>query len=223
MLREGMVLLIDKPKGWSSFDAVNKMTWAMRRKYRGKIKAGHAGTLDPEATGLLIICTGKATKRIEEFQGQAKVYTGSMIIGATTPSYDIETEPDAHYPIEGITPELIAQTAETFVGTTLQTPPAYSAVKINGERAYEIARRGEVPEIKAKEITVTQFKITDVRIPEVWFEITCSKGTYIRSLVNDMGKKMGCGAYMNSLRRTKIGDYSVDDALSTEAFTQRLG
>ena len=222
MLQEGMVLLLDKPKGWSSFDVVNKMVWAMKRQFKVRIKVGHAGTLDPEATGLLILCTGKFTKRIDEFQGMEKIYTGTFIIGATTPSYDMETEPDAHFPIEHITEEYIKESAKAFTGVLQQFPPAFSAVKIKGERAYEIARRGEVPDIKAKEITVSEFNITDVRIPKIWFEINCSKGTYIRSLVHDLGSKMGCGAYLETLRRTKIGQYSVNDAIGTEAFIAKL-
>ena len=222
MLQEGMVLLLDKPKGWSSFDVVNKMVWAMKRQFKVRIKVGHAGTLDPEATGLLILCTGKFTKRIDEFQGMEKIYTGTFIIGATTPSYDMETEPDAHFPIEHITEEYIKESAKAFTGVLQQFPPAFSAVKIKGERAYEIARRGEVPDIKAKEITVSEFNITDVRIPKIWFEINCSKGTYIRSLVHDLGSKMGCGAYLETLRRSKIGQYSVNDAIGTEAFIAKL-
>lgn len=222
MLQEGMVLLLDKPKGWSSFDVVNKMVWAMKRQFKVRIKVGHAGTLDPEATGLLILCTGKFTKKIDEFQGMEKIYTGTFIIGATTPSYDMETEPDNHLPFEHITEEYIKESAKAFTGVLQQFPPAFSAVKIKGERAYEIARRGEVPDIKAKEITVTEFNITDVRIPKVWFEINCSKGTYIRSLVHDLGQKMSCGAYLETLRRTKIGQYSVEDAIGTEAFIEKL-
>jgi tRNA pseudouridine55 synthase len=222
-LEQGMVLLFNKPLDWTSFDVVNKAGWLVKRKYNKRIKVGHAGTLDPRATGLLILCFGKATKRIVEFQDMEKVYTGTFIIGKTTPSYDTETQPDAEYPIDGITEDLIRETANGFLGTTQQYPPAYSAVKIKGERAYDIARRGEVPAIQAKEITVTKFAITDVRIPQIGFEIACSKGTYIRSLVHDLGSKISCGAYLETLHRSSIGHYKSIDALDLQAFEDKLG
>ncbi len=222
MLEEGMVLLFNKPLDWTSFDVVNKVGWLMKRQYNKRIKVGHAGTLDPRATGLLILCTGKATKRIIEFQDMVKVYTGHFIIGKTTPSFDTETEPDAIFPIEGITRETVYTTAQTFVGTTMQYPPAYSAVKVKGERAYDIARRGEVPQIQAKEVTVTEFDITDVSIPQFGFKISCSKGTYIRSLVNDLGSKIGCGAYLETLHRSEIGPFKSVDALDIEYFREIL-
>lgn len=222
MLEEGMVLLFDKPLDWTSFDVVNKVVWLLRKKYNKRIKVGHAGTLDPRATGLLILCFGKATKRIIEFQDMEKVYTGNFKVGETTPSYDSETAPDAFYPIDNVTEEVLKEAAKGLTGLQMQFPPAYSAVKIKGERAYDIARRGETPDIKAKEIFVNGFKITDVRLPQVWFEINCSKGTYIRSLVNDLGSKIGCGAWLETLRRTETGHYRVDDAMDTEYFNAIL-
>lgn len=215
-------MLFDKPLDWTSFDVVNKVGWMLKRRYKKRIKVGHAGTLDPRATGLLILCFGKATKRIVEFQDMEKVYTGSFIVGHTTPSFDTETEPDATFPTDHITEELLKQGAQQFLGSQMQFPPAYSAVKVKGERAYEIARRGEVPDIKAKEIVVNRFDITDVRIPKVWFEISCSKGTYIRSLINDFGRKIESGAYLETLRRTKTGHFDVLDSVELQVFQELL-
>lgn len=222
MLEEGMVLLFNKPLDWTSFDVVNKVGYIIKNHYKKRVKVGHAGTLDPRATGLLILCTGKATKRITEFQDMEKVYTGHFIIGKTTPSFDTETQPDVEFPIEGITVEKISETAQGFIGVTMQFPPAYSAVKIKGERAYDIARRGEVPAIQAKEVHVRKFEIIDEIIPRLGFEITCSKGTYIRSLVNDLGNKIGCGAFLETLHRSSIGHFRADDALDVDFFKEIL-
>jgi tRNA pseudouridine55 synthase len=222
MLEEGMVLLFNKPLDWTSFDVVNKVGYMMKNHYKKRIKVGHAGTLDPRATGLLILCTGKATKRIIEFQDMDKVYTGSFVVGKTTPSFDTETEPDATYPTEGVNLEVIKATAQTFLGATMQYPPAYSAVKIKGERAYDIARRGEVPVIQAKEVNVRNFDVLEISHPRYEFEITCTKGTYIRSLVNDLGSKIGCGAYLETLHRSSIGTFSAIDALELDYFKDIL-
>lgn len=212
-LTEGSVLLFDKPQGWSSFDLVNKLGWAFKRKFKQRIKVGHAGTLDPQATGLLIICTGKATKRITEFQDLPKTYIGQMEMGAITPSYDMETPVSERFDISNLTDIDITQAALTMVGAQMQMPPAFSALKIDGERAYDIARRGEKPAIVARPVVVYSYNITHVALPLVDFEIVCSKGTYIRSLIHDLGNNLGNGAYMTQLRRTAIGDYKVDDAM----------
>jgi tRNA pseudouridine55 synthase len=222
MLEEGMVLLFDKPLDWTSFDVVNKVGYMIKNHYKKRIKVGHAGTLDPRATGLLILCTGKATKRIVEFQDMEKVYTGDFIIGKTTPSFDTETEPDAEYPTDNVTEQGIFDVAQTFIGVTMQFPPAYSAVKIKGERAYDIARRGEVPAIQAKEVNVRKFDISKINDTVYSFEITCSKGTYIRSLVNDLGKKVGCGAYLKKLHRSSIGHFEATNALELDYFKNIL-
>ncbi|KAA9345864.1 tRNA pseudouridine(55) synthase TruB [Adhaeribacter soli] len=207
----GEILLLDKPLTWTSFDLVKKVRNSLRIK-----KIGHAGTLDPLATGLLILCTGKFTKKIEEIQAQEKEYTGTITIGATTPSFDLETEVDSTCDIAHITEEELRQAAEGFVGVIAQIPPIYSAVKVNGERAYTLARRGEEAEIKAKNIEIKSFEITRIELPEVDFKVVCSKGTYIRSLARDFGAKLGCGAHLSKLVRTRIGNYKLEDALSVE-------
>jgi tRNA pseudouridine55 synthase len=207
----GEILLLDKPLTWTSFDLVKKVRNSLRIK-----KIGHAGTLDPLATGLLILCTGKFTKKIEEIQAQEKEYTGTITIGATTPSFDLETEVDSTCDIAHITEEELRQAAESFVGVIAQIPPIYSAVKVNGERAYTLARRGEEAEIKAKNIEIKSFEITRIELPEVDFKVVCSKGTYIRSLARDFGAKLGCGAHLSKLVRTRIGNYKLEDALSVE-------
>lgn len=201
------VILIDKPFGWSSFQAVKKVKYELKSK-----KIGHAGTLDPLATGLLIMCTGKMTKSIEEIQAQPKEYTGTFVLGETTPSFDLETETDAHYPTEHITPDLLRETLKQFIGEIEQTPPLFSAVKIDGQRAYEIARKGGSAEIKSKIITIYEFELTRIELPQVDFRVKCGKGTYIRSLARDYGIALNSGAYLTNLRRTKIGDYCVEDA-----------
>ncbi|MCB9261603.1 MAG: tRNA pseudouridine(55) synthase TruB [Flavobacteriales bacterium] len=212
---EGYTISIDKPLGWTSFQVVKKI------KYLTKVKkVGHAGTLDPLATGLLIICTGKNTKKINDFQAQPKEYTGSFTIGHTTPSFDLETEPENEKPIDSINIETLQTVAENFVGDIMQIPPIFSAVKIKGERAYEKARRGEDVVIEAKPIKIMQFEIEAFEPPIVKFKIACSKGTYIRSIARDFGEALGCGAYLSELRRTKIGDFSVEEAYSVQRFEE---
>ncbi len=216
----GRVLLIDKPLTWSSFQAVNKLKYALKRKYNlpKSFKIGHAGTLDPLATGLLIVCTGKFTKSISEIQGQDKEYTGTITVGATTPSYDLETEVDQTFPSAHITEELIHETTKQFLGDIQQKPPVFSAIKKDGKRLYEHARKGEEVEIAFRDVRIEIFEITRIALPEIDFRVVCSKGTYIRSLANDFGLALGSGAYLSALRRTKIGNYSVDDAISADAF-----
>jgi tRNA pseudouridine55 synthase len=221
--KNGQVLLIDKPLEWTSFQAVNKLRWHIKQRFGiKKIKVGHAGTLDPLATGLLIICTGKQTKQIHIYQGQVKEYTGTFTIGATTPSYDLETEIDKKYPVAHISEELIKQSAIQFIGDIQQKPPIFSAIKKDGKRLYELARKGETTEIKARNVTIFEFEITKINLPEIEFRVACSKGTYIRSLAFDFGKALGSGAYLSSLRRTKIGDFSVEKAVSIEHFIKNL-
>jgi tRNA pseudouridine55 synthase len=221
---EGQVLLIDKPLTWSSFQAVNKLKYILKRKYDlpKKFKIGHAGTLDPLATGLLIICTGKFTKKITEIQAQAKEYTGTITLGATTPSYDKETEVDATFPTEHITEALILETTNKFLGEIDQKPPVFSAIKKDGVRLYEHARAGEEVEIQARKTTVYEFEITRISLPEIDFRVRCSKGTYIRSLAFDFGKAIKSGGYLSALRRTKIGDYDVIEAVTPEKFEVSL-
>ena len=217
---EGQILLIDKPLTWSSFQAVNKLKYILKRKYElpKKFKIGHAGTLDPLATGLLIVCTGKFTKKITEIQGQAKEYTGTITLGATTPSYDLETEINETFPTEHITEALIRETTKQFVGEIDQKPPVFSAIKKDGIRLYEHARAGEEVEILSRKITIHEFEITRIVLPEVDFKVKCSKGTYIRSLAYDFGMALNSGGYLSALRRTKIGDYSVENGISPEKF-----
>jgi len=219
----GQILLIDKPLEWSSFQAVNALKWAIRKKFNlKKIKIGHAGTLDPLATGLLIICTGKFTKKIPELQGQVKEYTGTFTLGATTPSYDMETEVNATFPTEHLSDESIKGATEHFLGEIDQIPPVFSALKKDGKRLYELAREGKEVEIKSRKIEITEFEITRIELPEVDFRVVCSKGTYIRSLAYDFGKSLGSGAYLSALRRTKIGDFNVDNATTPMVFKQSL-
>lgn len=221
--KEGQVVLIDKPLEWTSFQVVNKIRWEIRQRFGfKKIKVGHAGTLDPLATGLLILCTGKFTKRIESYQAQVKEYTGVITVGATTPSYDLESEVDASFPTEHITNELIQSTAAKFVGDLLQKPPIFSALKKDGKRLYDLARAGETTEIPARKIHISKFEITKIKLPEIEFRVVCSKGTYIRSLAYDFGKALRSGAHLSKLRRTKIGAFEVTNALSIEAFIEKL-
>jgi tRNA pseudouridine55 synthase len=217
---EGQILLIDKPLTWSSFQAVNKLKYILKRKYDlpKKFKIGHAGTLDPLATGLLIICTGKFTKKITEIQAQAKEYTGTITVGATTPSYDLETEVDATFPTEHISEVLILETTKQFLGEIDQKPPVFSAIKKDGKRLYEHARAGEEVEIASRKTTIHEFEITRIALPEIDFRVKCSKGTYIRSLAFDFGIALNSGAHLTALRRTKIGDYNVINGVSPEAF-----
>ena len=209
---------------WSSFQAVNKFKYILKRQYDlpKKFKIGHAGTLDPLATGLLIVCTGKFTKRITEIQGQAKEYTGTITVGATTPSYDLETEVDKTFPTEHITAELIQETVKQFIGEIDQKPPIFSAIKKDGKRLYEHAREGSEVEIAFRKTTIHEFKITKFDLPQIEFRVVCSKGTYIRSLAYDFGKALNSGAYLSVLRRTKIGDYSVENGILPEDFEKSL-
>lgn len=219
----GQVLLIDKPLEWSSFQAVNKLKWAIRKKFSlKKFKIGHAGTLDPLATGLLIICTGKFSKKITEYQGQAKEYTGVFTLGATTPSYDLETEVNETFSTDHITTALIHETTHKFIGQIEQAPPVFSALKKDGKRLYELAREGKTVEIAKRKVTVSEFEITKVDSLNIHFRITCSKGTYIRSIANDFGKALNSGAHLSALRRTKIGDFNVDIALDPLVFADIL-
>ena len=216
-VEEGAVFLIDKPIDWTSFDTVNFIRALFKRFYGiRKLKVGHAGTLDPLATGLLIICTGALTKSIEDFQAQEKTYTGTMILGQTTPTYDLESEPDAFFPTEGITAEQVDAARMKFIGDIKQHPPKYSAIKIKGKRAFDYARSDEEIELKARDIHIDDFRINTERFPELDFEVTCSKGTYIRSLAHDFGKELGNGACLKSLRRVRIGDFKVEDAWQLE-------
>ncbi|MBP6181352.1 tRNA pseudouridine(55) synthase TruB [Flavobacterium sp.] len=221
--QNGQILLIDKPLHWTSFQAVNKMKWALKSKLNiKKIKIGHAGTLDPLATGLLLVCTGKFTKRITELQGQAKEYTGTFYIGATTPSYDLETEVDQIFPIGHINEALIHETLKQFLGEIDQKPPIFSAIKKDGVRLYEHARAGETIEIASRKTTIYEFEITRIALPEIDFRVVCSKGTYIRSLAYDFGKAMSSGSHLTALRRTKIGDYHVKEAMDVTLFEESI-
>ena len=221
--KNGQVLLIDKPLEWTSFQVVNKLRWHIRKRFDiKKIKVGHAGTLDPLATGLLIICTGKQTKSINVYQGQAKEYTGTITLGGTTPSYDLETEVNETFPTDHITEELIHKTTEQFIGDIQQKPPIFSAIKKEGKRLYELARKGETTEIKSREITISEFEITNIDANNVDFRVVCSKGTYIRSLAYDFGIALNSGAHLSALRRTKIGNFSVNDALTVTNFIDSL-
>lgn len=212
---EGQILLIDKPLTWSSFQAVNKIKYTLIKNLDlpKRFKIGHAGTLDPLATGLLIICTGKFTKRLSELQGQIKEYIGTITVGATTPSYDLETEINETFPTTHITAELIEQIKKQFIGTIEQFPPIFSAIKKDGKRLYEHARKGEEIEIQSRKIEISEFEITRIELPEIDFRVVCSKGTYIRSLAYDFGKALKSGAHLTALRRTKIGNFSVDNAV----------
>ena len=219
----GEMILIDKELNWTSFDVVSKLRNSIKKKLNiKKIKVGHAGTLDPLATGLLIICTGKMTKRIDEFSGLNKTYIGKMTIGSTTPSYDLETKPNVYYPTEHINKNLVIETAKKFVGKIDQKPPVFSAVKKDGVRLYKLARKGVKVEVEKREIIIHDFLISSINFPEVEFSLTCSKGTYIRSLAHDFGKELGSGAHLSELRRTSIGDYSVDKSLKLMEFIRNI-
>ena len=221
--KEGQVILIDKPLEWTSFQVVNKVRWLIRKSFEiKKIKVGHAGTLDPLATGLLIICTGKFTKKIDTFQAQEKEYTGTFTLGSTTPSYDLETEIDSTFDISEITSEKIHQATKQFLGEIQQQPPVFSALKKDGKRLYEFARSGEEVEIPFRTVTISEFEITKIEFPKIDFRVVCSKGTYIRSLANDFGKALNNGAHLSVLRRTRIGCFSVENALGIEAFENSL-
>ncbi|MDB9988513.1 tRNA pseudouridine(55) synthase TruB [Flavobacteriaceae bacterium] len=219
----GEIILIDKPLGWTSFQVVNKIRWLIRSTYGiKKIKVGHAGTLDPLASGLLILCTGKMTKSIEQFMGQEKEYTGTFTLGATTPSYDLETEIDHTFPTDHITEELLQTTLDQFVGTIDQYPPVFSALKKDGKRLYEFAREGVEVEIPTRKVNIRSFELTQKAIPKVDFKVICSKGTYIRSLANDYGKALNSGAHLSALRRTRIGKFNIEQAVSIEDFEKQI-
>ena len=220
---EGQVLLFNKPLGWSSFDVVKKVRGIIKSvKNIRKIKVGHAGTLDPLADGLLIICTGKFTKRIDEIQGQKKVYTGEITLGATTPSYDKETEVDQTFDVSKITDKIIHKTSKKFEGKIMQKPPIFSALKREGKRLYKHAREGTKIEINAREVEIEKFKITSIEMPKITFKIVCSKGTYIRSLAHDFGKELNNGAHLSSLKREMIGNFSLSDSISIDSFKENI-
>ena len=219
----GEIILIDKPLDWTSFQVVNKIRWLIRSTFGiKKIKVGHAGTLDPLASGLLILCTGKMTKSIEQFMGQEKEYTGTFTLGSTTPSYDLETEVDNTFPTDHITEELLQATLNQFVGTIDQYPPVFSALKKDGKRLYEFAREGIEVEIPARKVNIHSFELTQKAIPKVDFKVICSKGTYIRSLANDYGKALNSGAHLSALRRTRIGEFNIEHAISIEDFEKQI-
>lgn len=213
----GEILVIDKPYRWTSFDAVKRLRGAVQRRLNAKrFKVGHAGTLDPLATGVLLVCTGRATKRIAELQDGMKEYVAEITFGATTPSYDLEKEIDATYPWEHITPELIAETLPKFQGHVMQVPPVFSAVKVDGKRAYNYARKGKEVEIKAKPLEIKELEVLSWEAPKLTLRVLCSKGTYIRALARDLGEAMNSGAHLTALRRTRVGDYTIDDAMSLD-------
>ena len=222
-IKEGELILIDKELNWTSFDVVNKIRYAIKKKFDiKKIKVGHSGTLDPLATGLLIICCGKMTKSINNFSAMNKTYSGKITIGSTTPSYDLETKPNVHYPIDHINEKLILKTAKKFVGKIFQTPPMFSAIKKDGVRLYNLARQGKEIKIDKREVSIDSFEITSFNLPEISFNVTCSKGTYIRSLAHDFGKELNSGAHLSELRRIKIGDYSVKDSVKVMDFIRGI-
>lgn len=213
----GEILVIDKPYRWTSFDAVKRLRGAVQRRLNAKrFKVGHAGTLDPLATGVLLVCTGRATKRIAELQEGMKEYVAEITFGATTPSYDLEKEIDATYPWEHITPELIAETLPKFQGHVMQVPPVFSAVKVDGKRAYNYARKGKEVEIKAKPLEIKELEVLSWEAPKLTLRVLCSKGTYIRALARDLGEAMNSGAHLTALRRTRVGEYTINDAMSLD-------
>lgn len=214
---EGKVLLIDKPFRWTSFDVVRKIRNLIKIK-----KVGHAGTLDPLATGLLIVCTGKFTKKINEYMAQEKEYTGTIMLGVTTPTYDLESEPQNFKPFDHITIEQLQRVSESLTGAILQIPPIHSAIKKEGKRVYELARRGVDVKLEARPVTISEFEIVKVELPKVEFRVVCSTGTYIRSLANDFGEALGCGGYLSSLCRTRIGNFSLNDAMSMDEFEREV-
>ena len=222
-LIDGTCLLVDKPKSWTSFDVVNKIRTGVKQSLGvKKIKVGHAGTLDPMATGLLIICTGKNTKKLAEHQGLPKEYTGTITLGATTPSYDAETEPDAIFPTEHITSEQLERARQHFVGNIEQIPPMFSAIKVDGQPLYKKARQGIMVEIAPRPVTIYEFEFTNVVLPNIDFRVKCSKGTYIRSLAYDFGKALNSGGYLSSLCRTSVGDFKLENAWNLEALVDHI-
>jgi len=221
--KEGKLLLIDKPLKWSSFQVVNKLRWEIKKTFDiKKIKVGHAGTLDPLATGLLLVCTGKMTKQIQELQDQKKVYSGTITLGSTTPSYDLETDINQKFSTDHICENILRETTKQFIGEIDQYPPLYSAIKKDGKRLYEYARLGQDIDIKPRKIFIESFNITKFQNLKVDFEVQCGKGTYIRSLANDFGKALNSGAHLSSLRRTEIGDFSINDAIEIDEFIESL-
>jgi tRNA pseudouridine55 synthase len=217
IFESGELLLINKPLHWTSFDAVNKIRNLVRVK-----KVGHAGTLDPLATGLLIICTGKFTKKINEYQAQEKEYTGTFTLGSTTPTYDLESEPENFNPIEKLSEQEIRSATKNFIGEIFQVPPAHSAIKLDGKRVYELARQGKEVKLNPRKVIISEFEIEKIALPLIHFRVVCSTGTYIRSLANDFGVALGCGAYLSSLCRTRIGNFLLNDALTPEEFEKKF-
>lgn len=217
IFEEGQVLLIDKPLHWTSFDAVRKIRNLIRIK-----KVGHAGTLDPLASGLLIICTGKFTKRINEYMSQEKEYTGDFTLGATTPTYDLESKPENFKSLDAISADLIHAATKQFTGEIMQIPPAHSAIKVDGKRVYELARQGKEVKLEPRKIFIHEFEITKIELPVVSFRVVCSTGTYIRSLAHDFGTALQCGAYLSKLCRTRIGNFSLQDAMTIDAFAEKI-
>jgi tRNA pseudouridine55 synthase len=221
--QEGVVLAFDKPYRWTSFDVVGKVRWLLCRHLGiKKLKVGHAGTLDPLATGVLIVCTGRATKRIEELQSATKEYLATIRLGATTPSYDLEKPIDATYPTEHITRDMVQEVLERFKGTIEQVPPTFSACKVDGKRAYKMARNGDEVELKPKTLTIDEIELTDCSLPDITVRVVCSKGTYIRALARDIGQALDSGGHLIALRRTRVGDYRVEECLNPEKFTEWL-
>jgi tRNA pseudouridine55 synthase len=214
---DGALFLVDKPLNWTSFDVVNKLRYALKKVTGNKkIKVGHAGTLDPLATGLLLVCCGKYTKQIDNLQAMTKEYTGTIKLGAVTPSFDAETKESNPKPFDHLSEEDIKKATEQFLGEIEQVPPIYSAIKVDGKALYELARKGQEVEIKSRKVQILFFEITSVNLPSIDFRVSCSKGTYIRSLANDLGQSLGCGGYLTALRRTKIGDYCIEEAWNLE-------
>lgn len=220
---EGETILVDKPLGWTSFDVVNKIRWNLKQALNVKnIKVGHAGTLDPLATGLLILCTGKHTKKIDQIMGGMKTYTGTILLGKTTVSYDLENEYNAEFPVDHITPEILEAARKTFIGVIQQVPPIFSAKQVDGKRAYDLARAGKEFELKSNTIEILDFKISADRFPEIDFEISCSKGTYIRSIAHDFGKIVQSGGTLITLRRTQSGESSIENALTVDDWILKI-
>jgi len=219
----GTLLLINKPQDWTSFDVVNKVRWAIRNKLNvKKIKVGHSGTLDPMATGLLLICTGRWTKKLHELQGLPKQYTGTVTLGGETASYDKESEVTKTYSLEGITAQSIKSAVNDFIGDIKQLPPMFSAIKINGRPLYKLARKGEVIERKLRSVSVERFEMTSWDVPDFNFIVDCGKGTYVRSLAHDLGQKLGCGGYLSALRRTRVGEYIIEDAWELDSLIEAI-
>jgi tRNA pseudouridine55 synthase len=214
---QGQVLIINKPYEWTSFDVVRKIRNQLKIK-----KVGHAGTLDPLATGVLILCTGKFTKRINEYMAQEKEYTGHIVLGATTPTYDLESDPINEQPFQHLTEEDIKHATQQFIGEIMQVPPAHSAIKIDGKRVYELARKGIDVVIEPRKITIKEFEISSINLPEIGFRVVCTTGTYIRSLANDFGKALGCGGYLSSLCRTRIGEFTIDQSMTMEQASEYI-